>query len=213
MRNERLITHHNYKENTGLEKLESIVSAASSMKVAVSVGIAIIFLVIIDLLVTRQILPNYGPIEIIFFVLTVVIGYGFGSWILLWYTKRVTEEIRARSKFINVTHWTVTLVQFSLLGILLFVLFNNSPTSTRFLSHTVFAVSSILATIIMGVISFKFFSWFKLSDYKNLTVLFYGIAALTLGASIAEDAGTKLLMVQETEEKSIPGEPIQSSLL
>ena len=213
MRNERLITHHNYKENTSLEKLESIVSAASSMKVAVSVGIAIIFLVIIDLLVTRQILPNYGPIEIIFFVLTVVIGYGFGSWILLWYTKRVSEEIRARSKFINVTHWTVTLVQFSLLGILLFVLFNNSPTSTRFLSHTVFAVSSILATIIMGVISFKFFSWFKLSDYKNLTVLFYGIAALTLGASIAEDAGTKLLMVQEVEEKTIPGEPIQSSFL
>ncbi|HZB73615.1 MAG TPA: hypothetical protein VE378_02620, partial [Nitrososphaeraceae archaeon] len=155
------------------------------MKVVVSVGIAIIFLVIIDLLVTRQILPNYRPIEVIFFILTVVIGYGFGSWILLWYTKRVSKEIRSRSRFINLMHWTVTVVQFSLLGILLFVLFYNSPTGTRFLSHTVFAVSSILATIIMGVISFKFFSWFKLSDYKNLTVLFYGIAALTLGASIA----------------------------
>jgi hypothetical protein len=115
VRNERLITHHNYKESTGLEKLESIVSAASSMKVAVSVGIGIIFLVIIDLLVTRQILPNYRPI--IFFVLTVVIGYGFGSWILLWYTRRVSKEIRSRSKFINVVHWTVTVVQFSLLSI------------------------------------------------------------------------------------------------
>jgi hypothetical protein len=189
------------------------VSAASSMKVAVSVGTAIIFLVIIDLLVTRQVLPNYRPAEVIFFILTVVVGYGFGSWSLLWYTKRVSKEIRSRSRFINVMHWTVTAVQFCLLGILLFVLFNNNPTSTRFLSHTVFALSSILATIIMGVISFKFFSWFKLSDYKNLAVLFYGVAALTLGASIAEDAGTKLFMVQEVEEKSIPGDPIQSSFL
>jgi hypothetical protein len=41
-----------YRENTGIEKLESIASAASSMKVAVSVGTAIIFLVIVDLLVT-----------------------------------------------------------------------------------------------------------------------------------------------------------------
>jgi hypothetical protein len=183
------------------------------MKVAVSVGTAIIFLVIIDLLVTRQVLPNYRPVEVLFFILTVVIGYGFGSWILLWYTKRVSKEIRSRSRFINVMHWTVTVVQFSLLSILLFILFSNNPTDTRFLSHTVFAVSSILATIIMGVISFKFFSWFRSSDYKNLTVLFYGIAALTLGASIAEDAGTKLLMVKEVQEKTIPGEPIQSSFM
>jgi hypothetical protein len=108
-------------------------------------------------------------------------------------------------------HWTVKVVQFSLLGILLFVLFSNSPTNTRFLSHTVFAVSSILATVTMGVISFKFFSWYKLSEYKNFTVLFYGIAALTLGMSIAEDVGTKLLMVQEVEEKTPPGAISQSS--
>ena len=46
-------------------------------------GFAIIFLVIIDLLVTRQVLPAYKNIEVILFVLTVTIGYGVGSWILL----------------------------------------------------------------------------------------------------------------------------------
>ena len=60
-----------------------------SRKAAVLVGIAIIFLVIIDLLVTRQVLPAYKDIEVILFVLTVTIGYGIGSWILLGYTKRV----------------------------------------------------------------------------------------------------------------------------
>jgi hypothetical protein len=194
-----------------LAKLEPIVSAVSSRKAAVLVGIVIIFLVIIDLLVTRQVLPSYKEIEITIFVLTVTIGYGIGSWILLGYIGRVSKEIRAKSRFINVMHWTVNVVQFSLLGILLFVLFSNSPTNTRFLSHTVFAVSSILATVTMGVISFKFFSWYKLSEYKNFTVLFYGIAALTLGMSITEDVGTKLLMVQEVEEKTPPGAISQSS--
>jgi hypothetical protein len=65
----------------------------------------------------------------------------------------------------------------------------------------------------MAGISFKFFSWYKSSQFKNFTVLFYGIAALTLGMSIAEDAGTKLLMVQEVEEKTPPGAVIQSSFL
>jgi hypothetical protein len=174
-------------------------------------GFAIIFLVIIDLLVTRQVLPAYKNIEVIFFVLTVTIGYGVGTWILLGYTKRITAEIRAKSRFINFMFWTITIVQFGLLGLLLMVLFSNSPSSTRYLSHSVFAISSILATIIIGIISFKFFSWYKSSEYKNFTVLFYGIAALTLGASIAEDVGTKLLMVQEVKENTSPGEVIQSN--
>jgi hypothetical protein len=182
-----------------------------SRKAAVLVGIVIIFLVIIDLLVTRQVLPAYKDIEVILFVLTVTIGYGIASWILLGYTKRVSTEIRAKSRFINVMFWTVTVVQFGMFGVLLLVLINNSPSSTRYLSHSVFAISSILATIIMGIISFKFFSWYKSSEYKNFTVLFYGIAALTLGASIAEDVGTKLLMVQEVKENTPPGEVIQST--
>ncbi|MFZ0263618.1 MAG: hypothetical protein WAL42_00915 [Nitrososphaeraceae archaeon] len=182
-----------------------------SRKAAVLAGIVIIFLVIIDLLVTRQVLPAYKDIEVILFVLTVTIGYGIGSWILLGYTKRVSTEIRAKSRFINVMFWTVTVVQFGMFGVLLLVLINNSPSSTRYLSHSVFAISSILATIIMGIISFKFFSWYKSSEYKNFTVLFYGIAALTLGASIAEDVGTKLLMVQEVKENTPQGEVIQST--
>ncbi|HJU85421.1 MAG TPA: hypothetical protein VJ551_02935, partial [Nitrososphaeraceae archaeon] len=194
-----------------MAKLEPVVSAVSSRKAAVLVGIVIIFLVIIDLLVTRQVLPSYRNIEIVIFILTVTIGYGIGSWILLGYIGRVSKEIRSKSRFINLMHWTVMVVQFSLFGILLFVLFSNSPTNTRFLSHTVFAVSSALATVTMGAISFKFFSWYKLGEYKNFTILFYGIAALTLGMSIAEDVGTKLLMVHQVEEKTPPAAIIQSS--
>lgn len=194
-----------------LTKLASASVTVNSRKITVVIGLAIIFLVILDLLVTRQVLPYTTDVETTLFIATVVVGYGFGSWILLGYTRRVSEEIRAKSRFINVLHWTVTLTQFTLFGILLIILF--SGTKTGFLASSVFAISSVLATFIMGVIAFKFFTWYKLSYSKNFTILFYGFAALTLALSIAEDASTKLLMVQVVYEDTPEGVPIGSSFL
>ena len=144
-----------------LTRLASVSVTFNSRKITVVIGLAIIFLVILDLLVTRQILPYSTDVETTLFMLTVVVGYGLGSWILLGYTRKVSEEIRAKSRFINVLHWTVTITQFALLVILLVILF--SGTKTGFLSSSVFAISSTLATFIMGVIAFKFFTWYKLS--------------------------------------------------
>jgi hypothetical protein len=185
-------------------------SIAANKKIPVIVAAVVTFLVIIDLLMTRQILPYTNYTELLMFILTVIIGYGIGSWVLLGYAKKVSKEIRAKSSFINSMHWTVMIVQFSLFVILLIVLFSNT---TGFLSPLVFAVSSIVATIIMGVISFKFFSWYKLSNNKNLIVLFYGIAAATLAMSIAQEAGSKLLMIQVIQEESPPGAITRSSFL
>jgi hypothetical protein len=194
-----------------LTRLASASVTVNSRKITVVIGLAIIFLVILDLLVTRQVLPYTTDVETTLFIATVVVGYGFGSWILLGYTRRVSEEIRAKSRFINVLHWTVTLTQFTLFGILLIILF--SGTKTGFLASSVFAISSALATFIMGVIAFKFFTWYKLSYSKNFTILFYGFAALTLALSIAEDASTKLLMVQVVYEDTPEGVSTGSSFL
>jgi len=188
----------------------SISGILSNRKISVAIAAVVIFLVIIDLLMTRQILPYTNYTEEVMFILTVIVGYGIGSWVLLGYTKSVSKEIRAKSSFINSMHWTVTIIQFSLFAILLFVLFSNT---TGFLSPSVFAASSITACAILGVISFKFFSWYKLSNNKNFTVLVYGIASITLAMSIAEDVGTKLLMVHVVQEKSPPGAISQSSFL
>ena len=194
-----------------LTRLASVSVTFNSRKITVVIGLAIIFLVILDLLVTRQILPYSTDVETTLFMSTVVVGYGLGSWILLGYTRKVSEEIRAKSRFINVLHWTVTITQFALLVILLVILF--SGTKTGFLSSSVFAISSTLATFIMGVIAFKFFTWYKLSYSRNFTILFYGFAALTLALSIAEDASTKLLMVEVVYEHTPEGVPTGSSFL
>jgi hypothetical protein len=61
-------------------------SMKNSRKIPVITGAVMISIVIIDLLMTRQILPYTNDTEVIMFILTVVIGYGIGSWILLQYT-------------------------------------------------------------------------------------------------------------------------------
>ena|SRR5215204_2079235 len=135
-------------------------------KIPVIIGIIIIFIVIIDLLMTRQILPYTDDMEIVMFILTVVIGYGIGSWILLGYITQISKEIRAKSRIINIMHWTVIIIQFSLFVVLLFMLFNNNA-NNRFLSPLVFAVSSITGSIVLGVITYKLFSWYRLSRYRT----------------------------------------------
>jgi hypothetical protein len=187
-----------------------MVSMLTSRKASVAVGLAIIFIVIIDLLTTRRILPYNNDMEAIIFILTIVIGYGIGSWILLSFTKRVSEEIRAKSHFINLIHWTVTIIQFSMLGILLVVLFSNT---TGLLSPLVLAVGSIAASIIMGITSFKFLSWYRLSNYKNFTTLCYGIAAILIATSIAQEGVSKLLLIQVIQEPTPPGAITRSSFL
>ena len=180
-------------------------------KIPVIIGIIIIFIVIIDLLMTRQILPYTDDMETLMFILTVFIGYGVGSWLLLGYITQVSKEIRSKSRIINIMHWTVIIIQFSLFLILLSMLFNNN--GNRFLSPLVFAISSVTGSIVLGLITYKLFSWYRLSRYKNLVILFYGIAAFTLASSILEDAGTKLLLVQVVQEKTPSGATIGSSFL
>ena len=55
-------------------------SITVSRKIAIPAGIAIIILAIIALLMTRQILAYNNDTETVMFVMTIVIGYGFGSW-------------------------------------------------------------------------------------------------------------------------------------
>ena len=197
--------------------LNSVTRLVSNRKVAITSAAIITILVIIDLLLTRQILP-YGTkstdsIETIIFALTVVIGYGIGSWILLMYTKQISSELRAKSRLMNTMHWTVMITQFSLLGILLYVIYNNSVNchdyftfcnAPTFSTGSVAAISAVLSSIILGIISFKFFSWYKLNK-RNLIVLFYGLAGATLAISISGDAFDKLFLLQVIEEKTPPG--------
>src|SRR5919107_81299 len=156
--------------------------------VSIYTAAVMIVLVILDLLATRQILYFDNTSEIILFTLTVVIGYGIGSWILLEYTRQITANLRSKSLLVNTMHWTVTIIQFSIFAILLFVLYNNNIhcldyfskcTNVRAQTTLVYIISSVAASIIMGIISFKFFSWYKLNK-RNFMVLFFWFSSCNI---------------------------------
>jgi len=63
-------------------KLNIRIPIAASRKISVAIGTGVIFLVIIELLMTRQILPYTNDMEVFVFILTVLIAYGIGSWVL-----------------------------------------------------------------------------------------------------------------------------------
>jgi hypothetical protein len=192
-----------------MNKSKLIPGSITNRRVAVVTAAILIVLVVVDLLMTRQIVPYNNTSESVMFALTVTIVYGLGTWILLGYTKRSIAGLLTKSRLISRMFWAVTIIQFCLFAILLSMLFNSS---SRFPGLAVYLASSISALVIIGIITFKFFSWYRLGK-RNIMVLFFGLATATFGFSIVEDAYTKLVLVQVVEEKSPPGAVPKSSFL
>lgn len=135
-----------------------------------------------------------------------------------WKIRRA-ELVEKRSHFMEIMYFGVTIVQFSLLAILISIIVGNGIScpnyvslcmATRPLATSINAIASTGAGIILGIISFKFFSWFKSSN-KNTMVLLYGLAAASLAMSITLDAADKILLQQIVEEKSPRGAFPESS--
>jgi signal transduction histidine kinase len=190
-----------------------VTSITSSRIAAISTAIMILILIIVALLSTRQLIDLDQSSQTLLFVLIVTIGYGIGTWILLEYTKRISTALRSKSQFIRWMHLFVTIVQFSLLGILLFIIYFNTANcgaenlnlcmSARIASVSVNAIASAAAVIILGLFSYKFFAWYKLSN-RNFVLLLYGVASAILALSIGGDAFAKIAIQQVIEEKTMP---------
>src|ERR671939_120913 len=148
-----------------MQKLASITRLPDNRTLSIATAGVIIALVVLDLFTTRQILYFNNTSQIVLFVLTAGIGYGIASWILLGFTTYITKDLRAKSRLIRAMHTAVILVQFSLLGILLYILYNNIThcqgyfslcNGTESLTFSLNATASITATILMGVLALKF---------------------------------------------------------
>lgn len=168
---------------------------------------------------TRQILPRESEAEDIMFILTVIICYGVGSWMFFRFTERISNKIRNRSRFFKSVHQFAIIVQFSLLGILMLIIFGNLANcydyfsycmNTRPLAVSVNAIASASAGIMLGLIAYKFLAWYRVNK-RNYIVLLYGLGAAALVMSITVDAGDKILLQKVVEENSSQGTPLESS--
>ena len=122
----------------------------NNRQAALTSAIILTVLLIIDLLSTRQILYPTGTYQTVLFMLIVIFGYGVASWILLEYTRRLTKDLRSKSRLMNMMHWSVTIVQFSLFGLLVFSIYNNSINCNGYFE---FCTSSVFQTTSVYLIS------------------------------------------------------------
>jgi hypothetical protein len=146
----------------------------------------------------------------IIFGSNIIVG-AVGSFIILKYVSQVSAEVRARSLLFDRIFKVVTATMLVLIVtfVAMFLGFYYYNVSVRYLAYFVFSLSTIVSVSIMIIIGFKFFSWYKLSRRRDRDthrlLLVCGLAAASLGAAMAFDAGTKILLVRVVEEESPPG--------
>jgi hypothetical protein len=179
-----------------------------SRKIVVAAAIAITAVVIIDYLASRQMFPYDNFSGAIMFGSTIIVG-AIGSLIILKYVSQASSDIRARSLLFDRMFKVVTATMLVLIAtfVAMFLGFYFYNVSVRYLAYFVFSLSTIVSVSIMIIIGFKFFSWYKISRDKDThrLLLICGLAAASLAAAMAFDAGSKMLLVRVVEEKSSPG--------
>jgi hypothetical protein len=199
---------HLTKNSPLISKLFDLVTP--SRKTVIAAAIAITAVVIIDYLASRQMFPYDNFSGAIIFGLTIGAG-AVGSFIILKYVSQVSADIRARSLLFDRMFKVVTAVMLVLLVtfVAMFFGFYYYDVSVRYLVYFVFSLSTIVSAGIMIIIGFKFFSWYKVSRGRDRDahrlLLVCGLAAASLAAAMAFDAGSKMLLVRVVEEESPPG--------
>ena len=181
-----------------------------SRKTAIAAAIAITTVIIIDYLASRQMFPYDNFSGAIIFGLTIVAG-AIGSFIILKYVSQASADLRTRSLLFDRMFKVVTATMLVLIAtfVALFLGFYYYNVSVRYLAYFVFSLSTIVSSGIMIIIGFKFFSWYKVSRDRDKDthrlLLICGLAAASLAAAMAFDAGSKMLLVRVVEEESPPG--------
>src|SRR5688572_4201308 len=128
------------------------------------------------------------------------------NWILVSFrickaSIKSSNKYYRRGPLICLLHLAVVIVQFAMLGIMLYVIFDRT---SEYLMPYVNAITSGFATIILGAFAYKFAKWYKLSN-KKLVVLLYFLTVLSLAIMIAADLALKYV-ITTTVEESAPGE-------
>jgi hypothetical protein len=199
--------------------VDRVLFPVTSRKASIVISAVIIALLSLILFSVRQNILTYdNTLETAYFILTVVIAYGIGSWFLLGYVKQTSRTGTAtttatgptiqRGPLISLLHLAVVIVQFTMLGIMLYVIFDRT---SEYLMPYVNAITSGFATIILGAFSYKFAKWYKLSN-KRLVVLLYFLTVVTLAIMIAADLALKYV-ITTTVEESAPGEVSREKFL
>src|SRR5215213_2909178 len=116
--------------------------------------------------------------------IAIAIVYAVGQYLILEFVKQKSKSIRMKSPHFNKLSTIMTIIQYVLTAIIVFIIlqiFVNSYYYTSMLSLNS-SISYAIATIIMMILALKFFSWYR--SNKNIILLLYGVAFIITSISI-----------------------------
>jgi signal transduction histidine kinase len=194
-----------------ISSFTAIQSIKISRKLATKSLAVTLIVIIIDLLTTRQILPYNNTSEDLLFIVTLT-TVTISSVVLLGYIKQVVRDLYSKSIFVKTIFLSVVLIQFSIIGILVFMaLADNANCHYHFslcnntnYHNLVNVISAVASSCILIAISFKFFSWYK-TNYKNYLVLLFCLTAVGMIIALVGDNINELLLTKTITEKSPAG--------
>jgi hypothetical protein len=192
-------------------------TSTPARKAAVISSIAIIVVLIVDFLASRQMFPYDNFSGSVIFSINIVVAYGIGSYFILRYVGKASQDIRKKSRYLDVLFKATVLVQAALATLLaaMLVEFYYNDNSVRYMTYSVFALSTNAAAAIMGMTCFKFFQWYRVlaMEKRNYLILLCGLAAGFIATAMIFDAGAKLLLVRVVEEESPDGAVSQDTFI
>ncbi len=162
-------------------------------------GVIVVLLSLLIFSVRQNILTYDNTLETLYFVLTVTIAWGVGSWFLLGYVKKATTLYATTTgTSIALLHFAIVITQFSLLGVMLFVIFDRS---SEYLMPYVNGITSCFAVIILGAFAYKILRWYRRSN-RRFIVLLYFLTAASISIMLASDFAVKFMVTYRVEEST-----------
>ena len=121
-----------------------------------------------------------SPAGTVLFILT---GFIFiiGQYVILQYIKRKTSDVRSKFHYFDTLHKIVTVVQYSLCGIFIFVILEMVSSSRYHLANLIAAefLSYVLYISVLVIFAERLFRWYR-SNKSTVVVLLYGVSAIIL---------------------------------
>jgi hypothetical protein len=132
------------------------------------------------------------------FLVVVAVSYSSALYLLSRFVSPMHRQIKTHSSRFNWIYKTLLISQYVSAGIIAFMILQLILTSHYYVGLLIatIVISFTLAAIILGLLSYRFLSWYKSSN-KNITVLLYGITfavtAIGIGVIVAVNSSVILL--------------------
>jgi hypothetical protein len=127
-----------------------------------------------------------------------------GQYFVIKYVKSRESIFAKKGASIDLFHKAITIAQYSLAIILLIAIFQIITASHYNISLLTLAIgiSYILAIVNLGLLSQRFFSWYR--SNRNLVVFLYGISAVSLSLNAGLTLAFSGLILQDKPDLVLP---------